>query len=299
MAEGVREAVPLGRADYRNLVAHRLDHLDRVGAHRAEVQQQVEQREFDLADDEQPGLKMPRLDHAVEQVAGQERPGRHMSGHAGQHLAVPGEIFHQLARQLDRIPFEAVGAGDIGAVDAGEQQMKHMPRLMQQRRHVVVAEQRRRRIAGGREVADEEGDRHGMRVAVVELRAGLAHPRAAALARAGVEVKVHAREHRPALVGDVDIARVGMVERHVVALDQGDAEQPAEQRLPAREHALDREIGADLLLVDRVARQAQAVRGEADVPGLQVGDAELAGRERFQFGEISVRGGLRAAGEIA
>ena len=100
--------------------------------------QQVEQRELDLAQDEHPRLEMPRLHHPLEQVGGELLAGLVVAGHAGQHVLVPGEILHQLARQLDRVPLEPVGAGDARPVHLGEEQVDAVPGLVQQRRHVVV-----------------------------------------------------------------------------------------------------------------------------------------------------------------
>ena len=84
-----------------------------------------------------------------------------------------------------------------------------------------------------------------------------------------------------------------------MTFDQRNAEQPGQQRLPPRHDAFDREIGAHQLLVDRVARLAQLVRGEADVPGLQIIDAQLRGGKCPQLGKVPLRGRLGPARQVA
>ncbi len=174
-----------------------------------------------------------------------------------------------------------------------------MPGLVQQRADIRMAEQRRRIGPGGREIAHHIGDRQLHMIAVVAARTCLAHPCAAALAGPREQVEIQTRNRLAALVDDIVEARIGMVERGIGARLQADAEQPFEQCLPALHHLLDREIAANLGLVDRIERLTQPVRSKADVPGLQVRDAQLLGGKGFELIEVALRRRFGARGEIA
>ena len=66
-----------------------------------------------------------------------------MAGQVPEHFPLPAEIFHELAGQLHRVPFDAVDAGDPEILDAREQVMQPVAELVEQRDDVVVREQRR------------------------------------------------------------------------------------------------------------------------------------------------------------
>jgi len=51
------EPMPFGRAYNCNFVAHRLNHFQGIAAHRTEMEQQVEHREFNLPKEGKRGLK--------------------------------------------------------------------------------------------------------------------------------------------------------------------------------------------------------------------------------------------------
>ena len=73
---------------------------------------------------------------------GSGSPRVDVRGHVREHVPFPAEILHELAGQLDRVPFHAVEAGHAGNVDAREQQMQAVAELVEQRRDLVVREQR-------------------------------------------------------------------------------------------------------------------------------------------------------------
>ena len=74
-----------------------------------------------------------------------------------QHLPLPAEILHELARQLDRIPLDAVDAGDAEFVDARQQVVQAVAELVEQRQHLVVREQRRLAADRAGEIAGQVG----------------------------------------------------------------------------------------------------------------------------------------------
>jgi hypothetical protein len=76
-----------------------------------------------------------------------------------QHFPFPAEILHELAGQLDRVPLDAVDAGDAELLDAGEQVVQAVAGLVEEGDHLVVGEQGRLVADGAREVAVEVGHR--------------------------------------------------------------------------------------------------------------------------------------------
>ena len=76
-----------------------------------------------------------------------------------ERFALPAEVLHELARQFDRVPFDAADAGDARIVDFGQQMVQAVAEFVEQRQHVVVRQQRRRRRGRRREIAGQERDR--------------------------------------------------------------------------------------------------------------------------------------------
>src|SRR3569623_1827724 len=77
--EGVRETLPRRRMDHCHLAAHVLAQFPRAAATRRvefAVQAEIEQREFQLAHQEQAGVEMQRRLHALEQSLGQGFAGQ-------------------------------------------------------------------------------------------------------------------------------------------------------------------------------------------------------------------------------
>ena len=62
-----------------------------------------------------------------------------------QHFLAPGEVLHELARQLDGVPRHAVDAGDARVIDARQHVMQAVTELVEQRQDFVVRQQRRAR----------------------------------------------------------------------------------------------------------------------------------------------------------
>ena len=103
---------------------------------------------------------------------------------------VPGEVFHELARQLHGVPFNAVDAGNGFFRLRCEHVVKRMPKLVKKRRHVVVREGRFAAVDARSEVADEVGNRQFKTVLRHAAGAVGIHPGARALAGTSVQVRV-------------------------------------------------------------------------------------------------------------
>ena len=73
VAEAMRETLPRRRMHHRDLLAYLFEHDQRTGALFRivfEMQQEIEQGEFQLANQEQAGMKVARGQHAFEQFVG-------------------------------------------------------------------------------------------------------------------------------------------------------------------------------------------------------------------------------------
>ena len=77
--------------------------------------------------------------------------GVDVARHVPQHVPLPAEVLHELARQLDRVPFDAVDAGHAEILDARQQVVQAVAELVEQRQHLVVREERRLAARPGRE----------------------------------------------------------------------------------------------------------------------------------------------------
>ena len=126
----------------------------------------------------------------VEQVAGQRLAVLIVRGATRQDVVVPGEVLHELAWQLNRIPRHAVDARHAGKADARQQVVQHMAELVKQRDDIVMGQQRDTPVIGWLEIADQVADR--LCRAAIELlsRDALVDPCAGALAIAGEQVGV-------------------------------------------------------------------------------------------------------------
>jgi hypothetical protein len=97
--------------------------------------------------------------HLVEQFARQRLAGVDVGGHALHTFPFPAVVFHELRRQFDGIPFDAVDAGNAQFLAAGQQVVQAVAGFVEQRDHVVVGEGGRFAADRAREVAVEVGNR--------------------------------------------------------------------------------------------------------------------------------------------
>ena len=191
MAEAVRCAVPGRGLEHGNLRAHFAQHAHEVSpCSRFAVQAHVKQRELDLAQGLQPALKIFGGQHLVEQGAWQGLAGVHMRGHMAQHAPFPAKVFHELAGQLHRVPFDAADTGDVALVDLCQHVVQPVAAFMKEGDHVIVRQQRRLAAHAFGKVAHQMGHRGLQRRAVRAQPAGahIVHPGTAALACAGAGV---------------------------------------------------------------------------------------------------------------
>jgi hypothetical protein len=226
-----------------------------------------------------------------------------MAGQVLQHVPLPAEVLHELAGQLDRIPFDAVDAGHEQLVHFGQQVVQAMAELVEQRDHVVMGEQRGPRTAVGpgdrcREVAGQVGERKLHVAGDAAPRDGIVHPGAAALGRTCVEVEVEMTDRPAGGVGDLEEAHVRMPFRRI-ALGDGEPVDGLDHAEHAGQHLRLREVLLHFVVRERIAFGAQLLGDVGEVPGLQVVHAQPVCREGLQFRQVAQRERTGLGGKFA
>ena len=156
------------------------------------VQQHVKQGEFDLPEGLQAALEVLRSQHLVEQVARQGLTAIDVGCHVAQHIPLPAEVLHELARQFDGVPFDAADARHIEFLDLGQEVVQAVPEFVKQGGNVVVRQQRGLVTDGVGEVADQVRHRR-LQLAAVGAQPACAHvihPGATAFASACCRVQI-------------------------------------------------------------------------------------------------------------
>jgi hypothetical protein len=189
------------------------------------------------------------------------------SGEFLQHLGLGHPVLVQLRRQLDEVA-QHLGAGQALVFHAAQQAVQAMAELVEQRAHVVEAEQRRLPCRAAREVVVVQDDGRGaQRAALVAQRV---HPGAAALGRTREVVLQEQAAQAPVGVEDLVGAHIGVVAGDIGPGLEAQAEQPSGAVEHRGHHAVQREIGLDLGLVQLEAGAPGLLGVEAPVPGLEL-----------------------------
>ena len=171
-----------------------------------------------------------------------------MEGETAQHLRLLQPVLVKLRGQLDEIARD-IGAGDQRIGHVGEEAVQRMAEFVEQRARIVEGEKRRlalRRLGEIHDVDDDRPDVAGQPLLVAQR----AHPGAAPLRRPREIVAegtgrsaCPSRRHLPD-------AHIGVVDRDVVELLEGEAEQPARRVEGRRDHLVELQIGLQLGLVE-------------------------------------------------
>ena len=200
VTECVCRAAVRRRFDDRNLLAYLVQqghHVSRrvVGC----VQQHVKQRKLNLAQRLHAALEVFGCQHFVKQRARQWLIRVDMSGHVFEHIPFPAKVLHELARQLDGVPFHAADARHITLVDLCQHVVQPVAKFMEQRRHIVMRKQRRLAAHTVGKVAHQMRDRRLQLVRVRPQPAGahVVHPGAAAFAGARRLVQIKLTYQNP------------------------------------------------------------------------------------------------------
>ena len=208
-----------------------------------------------------------------------------MAGHLLQDAPLPAVIFHELRRQLDGIPFDAVDARDAKFLNACQQVVQAVAGFVKQRRHFVVREGCRLAADRAREVAGEIGN--GFLNAIRDAAAGhgFVHPRTAALGFARIKVEVKLTNQVSGQCFDAEEAHVLVPHRCAIWLQAyakecfNNVEQPGH-------HLRLGEILLHFLFRKSVASLQQLLRCVTYIPRFERFQSKLNAREFTQLGNV-------------
>ncbi len=249
------------------------------------MQAQIEQGEFDLAQGLQSALEVACGEHLVEQFARQRFAAVDVRRHLLQHVPFPAIVFHELRRQFDGVPFDAMDAGDAGFIDARQQVVQSVSGFVEQRRDIVVREGGRFAADRAGEIAVEVGNRRAQAGRCAPPGDGFVHPGAAALGFARIEVEVELADQRTVRCFDAEKAHVIVPDGRPVGLD-ADAKETGDDAEQAVEHFVFGEVLAHFLFGKGVACLQQFFRGVGNIPRLQCFQPQMGVREGAQFGQV-------------
>ena len=189
-----------------------------------------------------------------------------MAGETAQRLGPLQPMLEQLRGQLDEVARD-VRAGEQRIGDVRQHAVQGVAEFVEQGVRLVEAEQARFAGAAAGETHHVDDDRQDASIELL-LVAQRAHPGAAVLRVAGEIVADEQRDRRAVRADRRPGARVRVRQSHVVAGDEGDAEQAMGDVEGGGDHRLERQIGLELALVDVVERLAALLGIIAPIPGL-------------------------------
>ncbi len=231
-----------------------------------------------------------------------------MRAHLLQHGAVVTPVFHELAGDLDGIPFNAVDARGIRFIDGGQDVLKHMAEFVEERGDLAEAQEGRLGIHGQRLVADHQGQRQLDRtVARFAARVDLIHPGTAALglgATVGVEIK--SGDRGSCCCADCKEAHVGMPDgNRACGFLDGDVEEIVRQFEETIQHGGEGEVAAEFGFVIVIQRFALTLAPEGDIPGFERSvricacrPFRVLRREDLEIVHLGLTGDVRSGGEL-
>mmetsp|Transcript_20969 Transcript_20969/g.80829 ORF Transcript_20969/g.80829 Transcript_20969/m.80829 type:complete len:572 (-) Transcript_20969:513-2228(-) len=212
-----------------------------------------------------------RTRHLVQQFARHQRTALIVLGIVGQHAGPAGPDLVDLGWVFDEV---ARHAGQARVAALVEHVVQRMAELMEHRFDLIPGHQRG---LTGRRLGDVEvvGDHRLGTLQRVLADVGV-HPRATALAGAGVQVGDENGELLAVVVEHVVDTQVVSIDRQVrAALERDAIELLGREKNAALQHAGQFQVGLELALVEAVLGRTQLVGVMTPVPGLQ-GKAGLA-----------------------
>ncbi len=233
------------------------------------MQPEIEQRELELPDRLHAGLERARCLQLAQCLERQRCAGLDVARDQRQHFLAPGEVLHELARQLDGIPRHAVDAGHAREIHARQHVVQAVAEFVEHRQHFVMRQQRRPVRTWRGEVADEVSDRQRLRTGQVDPPQAFVHPGAAALLWSRVQVEEEAAARLAVVADDVVEVDVGLIHLDALALRYAHAIETLRHREQALQHARQREVRTQLLFRDGQALALEALRVERHVPGFE------------------------------
>ena len=203
-----------------------------------------------------------------------------------QHFGIEGPVLHQLRRQLHEIALDLREAAVLHVV---EEEMQRMAEFVKERLRLVERQQRRRAAHRPREVADDRHHgRHAPPFGVVGLLHVVAAPRTLALALAREEIEIEHAEVRLVGIEHLVGRHVGMIDRHDDG-PEGNAVQPVGQEEDTAPDVLQREVGTQHRLVERILLAAELLGVVPPVPRGELPFGHILAEQLLQLAQLALR----------
>ena len=220
-----------------------------------------------------------------------------MRGHRADDVPFPAEIFHELRRQFDRVPLDALNARHARNVDLRQQMMEPVSEFVEERDDFAVRERRRLTTSRGRQIARHVRDRmlnRGVEPPTVDR---VIHPRAALLAGARVQIEIELADQSAIAAAHIEEAHAPVPNRRIRFLNR-DTVNRFDHPKQSRQHLVFGEILPDFLFRKRVARRLELLGRVSEIPRRKIGHAEFVSGERRELGVVTFRVRLCASAEI-
>ena len=243
------------------------------GGGRLGVEFEIDQRRGGELDGGETLVEFSRGQEPLQQIVRQRLAGLVVAGELLQHLGPLLPVLVELRRQLDEIG-EHGGARQRRIGHVGEHAVQAVAELVEQGAGIVGRQQRGLGSGALGEIADIDDERRDLAVELL-LVAQRGHPGAGALGRPGEVVAVEQRLVLAVTAPDLPDPDVGMPERDILALGEGDAEQAGGAVEGGLDHVVEHQIGLDRSVVEIGAALPQLFgvvtpipRGEREVAAL-------------------------------
>ena len=210
-----------------------------------------------------------------------------MRGHRADDVPFPAEIFHELRRQLHRVPLDALNTRYTGNVDLRQQVMESVSEFVEERDDFAVRERRRLTASRGRQVARHVRDRMLNRAVESPTVDRVIHPGSALLAGARVQVEIELANQFTIAAAHIEEAHALVPNRRIRFLN-GDTVNRFDDTKQSRQHLVFGEILPDFLFRKRVARRLELLGRASEIPWRKIGHAELFPSEGCELGVVAL-----------
>ena len=249
--------------------AARVFHWIRIALGRVtRVQQQVGKAETKLPHLRVGRPKRARTLHLLKQLFRYRRARLPVPCEQIESLALPTPVLHDLRGQFHKVP-RHVGARQRAHLDAAEQVMQQMAKLVKDGFHFAVGQQ-------GRPAADRRSqisaDQAQVRTEAVWRRPACnerVHPGPAPLVVAGIPVGVKPTQQSTIRIEDVVVTHLGIPSGHAGLLGDAYIVDKVGQLEQTGHHPLQRKIRAERFFIERVERRPLLFGVIGDIPGSQ------------------------------
>ncbi len=281
MREAIGKTVPLRRPDDRHLLTHLVNQCFNPAARFRikiriitrlilQVEAEIKDRKLQLAHHLHCRVKILRRNHTLVEIIRYRLGCLIVRRDHIERLPFPAPVLQKLARQLHRIPGNAVDAGNPGVVDFCQHVVQTMTKFVEQRLHLFMRKQRRLVTHRRREVTGEIGDRCVTDRFTLETHHTLIHPGATTFVPACIEIEIELAAQYSAGILDLEETHIGMPAVDALFFCDMDVKQTSHHFKQAGDHPIFRKIGLQLLLGNVIALLPQFFCIVGNIPRFQL-----------------------------